>query len=334
MLDDHGQISNRQFHLAVPPTPAAAYYNQRQSLAASAQRLHVLQEALNDPFFLSRFQWAQWFAYTLDYKPDLILELGRENGNSTTVFCQAVYENRHGRVVSLCLSDNWQKQTVPRLKSVVEPDWFDCLDARIGDMRLENPQALLGDAKRVLVLWDAHGFEIADFVLGGLLPFLANREHMILVHDISDLRYTGKTLEYQGTELWKGMKWQKYTKKYESRLYLGWIDTIVEQAFAIVDFLTRNKGELLSADDSFHREIGQDQQKADEMRRVVPADLWSTEAHWAYFSLNYLSGPYTFPKFILPSPATAMDLQIVANVHSLDLLKVLVRRLRYRLSGS
>ncbi len=102
-----------QDHLSALETvlsPADAYYNQRTALAQSSDRLNKLREAINDPINLFSTQWAHWFTYALDYKPDLILELGRGAGNSTCVFAEAIHQNQHGRLVSFCLTDFWQKK--------------------------------------------------------------------------------------------------------------------------------------------------------------------------------------------------------------------------------
>ena len=52
------------------------------------------------------------------------------------------------------------------LEPLVEPDWFDRIEARVGDVLLQDFGEVIGDAARVLVIWDAHGFEIASLVLG------------------------------------------------------------------------------------------------------------------------------------------------------------------------
>lgn len=336
-----------KYVISPPPSPSQAYYNQRHSLARNSDQLRRIRQIINDPVNLSSFQWAQWFTYALEYKPSLILELGRGRGNSTAVFCQAVQQYRNGRIVSLCLTDLWQQAVVPLLEPAVGPDWLAPLDARIGDMLNEDFPAIIGDARRVLVLWDAHGFEIAELVLGHILPLLADREHVIIMHDISDLRYARKSLEYNGAELWKGQNWVYGDKgRHESRLYLGWIDTIVDQAIAVVDFMTRNHGELLAADDSFHREIGQNEERLQEMEQTLSKDDWSLSAHWAYFSLNTLSRPYTFPRFVSPPkpepppspqpelspPPQATARRVVEDTRTIDLLTEILRRVRLKMN--
>jgi len=327
-----------------PPSPAAAYYNQRKAIAQSSPRLKALREVINDPLNLSAFQWAQWFAYTREYRPDVVLELGRGNGNSTAAVNEALHQLGHGRLVSFCLSTTWDRAMVPKIAPLVEPDWFDRVDARVGDMLVEDFRAIVGDARRVLVIWDAHGYEIAELMLAHILPVLAEREHFVIMHDISDLRYLDPSfLQYGDRVMWQGME-KAYTHgRQESRLCLGWISTLVDQAIAIVDFLTRNRTELRSADESFHTEIVADPDRQREMAETLSADDWSAWAHWAYFSLNGVPGPYTFPRLgrEVAAPGSAAPIVPAARASSpfpdvleltptRELVKIVARRVRAR----
>ena len=55
-------------------------------------------------------------------------------------------------------------------------------DARPNRLDVDYEQ-LFSTAGRVLLLWDAHGFEIAETVLGRILPVIASRPHLVLMHD-------------------------------------------------------------------------------------------------------------------------------------------------------
>jgi hypothetical protein len=316
------------------PSPADAYYDQRQAIAATSDRLRRLREAINDPVNLSSFQWAQWFAYVRDYHPDLVLELGRGNGNSTAAVNEALHQLGHGRLVSFCLTQTWREKTVPLLAPLVEADWFDRIEARVGNVLHEDFRQIIGDARRVLLIWDAHGFEIASLVLGHVLPTLADREHFVIMHDISDLRFRDKSeMSYGDDELWQGMERAYRGDGRGSRVCLGWVFTLVDQAISVVDFLTRNGGDLRSADESFHREIGQSPDRLAEIQRALSADDWSMMADWAYFSLNELPAPYTFPRFVRPTLAATVDgrdrreTPEIRATRTLDLIKIALRRL-------
>lgn len=279
--------------------PAAAYWNQRAVLAGARDRILSLSEAVGYPTDLWPFQWAQLFAAVLEYQPDIILELGRGIGNSTCVFTEAANRSQgRTRVLSLCLSDNWERETVPRLRKLVPNNWFDPLLAlRTDILEFDYARALSG-AQRVLIFWDAHGFTIAECVLGAILPAVADIDHLVIMHDLSDARYSSEEqLEYGGNGLWKGNDWSG------PRLKLGIIDSAVEQAISALDFTTRNHLTLDSADHSFHTWLSSAQQN--EMRKEL-GELFDTQGHWFYFTLNEREGPYKFPRFTRPAVAPGM----------------------------
>ena len=125
----------------------------------------------------------------LTFRPDLIVELGRAKGNSTALFCQAASRLGDTRVVSLCNSKDWIEESLPRIRAIVPPGWLDRLDARTADILDVDYEQLFAGRTRVMLLWDAHGFELAETVLGRILPLIADRPHLLLIHDISDNRY-------------------------------------------------------------------------------------------------------------------------------------------------
>ncbi len=275
-------------------TPAIAYWNQRSALLDSKQRLEALFSAVDSPTELALFQWAQLYAYAREYRPDLILELGREMGNSTCVFTEAansLKEVHESRVVSVCWSDKFSTLTVPRLKrrGLVTVEWMSRLECRRENILEVDYESLLSPCRRVMVFWDAHGFEIAQCVLGKILPLLQGKEHCLLMHDLSDQRYmSDELLSYDGKPIWAG------DSHSESRLVLGHVTSAVAQAISIVDFCTRNRVALESADHTFHQELATDG-KADKMRKMLGDDLFSLQGHWFFLSLNMHEGPFTFP---------------------------------------
>jgi hypothetical protein len=284
------------------PSPAQALWNQRERLANNAERIRALLAAVGRPGDFAGFQWAQVMAFALEFQPDLILELGRGYGNSTCCFLEVarLLGPVHScRLVSICLSAHWQANTLPRLQPLCPPDWFapgtfmrrDILGCDVG------PE--LQACQRCLVLWDAHGFEIAEWVLGHLAPQLAGKPHRVVMHDISDLRYCAGPWNYTPAGLWKGENAE------EPFFCLGHICSRVAQAISIVDFTTRNQFPLHTADDSLHSEIGAGSQRATLLRELLGEDLFSLQAHWAWFSLNEASGPLTFPPFHFKEQETA-----------------------------
>jgi hypothetical protein len=274
---------------------ARYYYEQRASLAEDAGTLNALIAAIDAEYDLTPGQWAQWYTSALGFQPDLIVELGRASGNSTALFCQAAARLRRARVVSLCNSKQWFDRSLPRVTPLVSREWLDRLDARIADILDVDYGALFAGAGRVLLLWDAHGFEIAEIVLGRILPLIVDRPHLVLMHDISDTRYAGVSRSYEGQPLWKGSAWQQITKNRDSRVNVGWMNSLQEQVLAISDFATRNDLDVGSADHEYAQYFAAWPNHADEMHRLLGERFFSTAAHWAFLSLAGKTGPFYFP---------------------------------------
>jgi hypothetical protein len=275
---------------------ARAYYEQRQRVAVDAPLLRQLIAAVDWTNDLTPPQWAQWYSVALGFQPDLILELGRGRGNSTAVFCQAAATLGGVQVVSLCHSGDWTTLTAPRLAQVVGASWFDALDARMTDIENVDYRAILGNHRRVLLLWDAHGFEIAEIVFGEILPLLLGREHFVIMHDILDNRYaaTGAARSYAGQPLWRGSAWQRRTGN-DRRVNIGWMHAIQDQVVAVADFSARNDLEIGSADREYSLFFDADPNRAADMRRAVGDEFFSTTAQWAFLSLTGKAGPFQFP---------------------------------------
>jgi SAM-dependent methyltransferase len=272
------------------------YYDSRLQIAQDAAILRQLIEAVAWTNDLWPSQWAQWYSVALGFKPDLILELGRGRGNSTAVFVQAAARLGSAKVVSLCNSGDWTTQTAPKVKAVVDDRWFDSLDARMTDIiNAADYGEILGNHRRVLLLWDAHGFEIAEVVLGEILPRLRNREHLVIMHDITDNRYAGASPAYGGP-LWKGSEWQQRTGTWSAGVSIGWMNSIQDQIIAIADFSARNGLDVQSADHEYARFFSSHPDCAAEMRTILGEEWFSTIAQWAFFSLGESDRPLEFPE--------------------------------------
>lgn len=284
-------------------TPGEAFWKQRHILASNLDRLGKLRTAVGHRTDLSAYQWAQLFAMSLEFKPDLIIELGRGKGNSTCLFTEVaglLGGKSACRIVSICLSSNFMSETLPRLlyDNLIDRRWLEPLECWQADICAFNYEQVLKDKKRVLVFWDAHGYQVAGCVLGKLLPLIENRQHLVIMHDMSDQRYMSEeTKSYREQRLWRGNNWDG------PRILLGNINSSVEQAVSIVDFISRNAIELTSADHSLYMELGIEPEKVNEMSRLLGNDYYSLRGDWFCFSLNNFPGPFTFPRFV-PSDET------------------------------
>src|SRR5262249_10297515 len=171
---------------------------------------------------------------------DLIIELGRGYGNSTCCFlevCRHLKDVNGCKLISLCFGDDWEKLTWPKVEKIVGRDWAAPGSILRQDILQFDFAAAVRHAKRVAVLWDAHGFAIAECVLGKLMPAIAPKPHVVLMHDLCDTRYDGAfSGDYGG-----GGVWSQDDSATNNYLHLGHICTSVPQAISAIDFTTRNR---------------------------------------------------------------------------------------------
>lgn len=285
-------------------TPGEAVWRQRHFLARKRERVEALGDLLNAEANMKLYQWAQLMAFALEFQPDLILEMGRGAGNSTCAFTEVAHElgADRCRVVSLCLGPDWAVQPPKGLVEMVGKDWFKPLTTLQGDMRQWNPDPVLRSASRVLVFWDAHGWDVAEWFLAVVMPRIADRAHAVAMHDMTDARYHDRSFsEYRGQRLWRG------TEMGGSRVILGHIDSAVAQSIAALDFTSRNQVPLESSDHSLH-EVFADPARQQEALGLMGDRLFVMQGHWFWFSLNHRPGPYTFPHWD-PNPRRASPIQ-------------------------
>ena len=96
----------------------------------------------------------------------------------------------------------WETRSAPRLHKIVDASWFDPLKVLHADITTLDFRPLVEGSRRTLVFWDAHGRDVADAVLGRLLPFLPT-ENKVIVDDIwaTPEKY-GLEAEYHVGPLW------------------------------------------------------------------------------------------------------------------------------------
>lgn len=257
---------------------------QRPELTAAYPRVAKLLTVINWPSDVTVSQAMHWYAMCLDFKPDLIIELGRGYGNSTVVLTDAA--NQIGaKVKSFCLT-KWEKKRL--VAETVTDEWFAPLELYTEDICSVDFERHTADFKRVVILWDAHGYNIADAVLGKLLPLIALRPHLVICHDISDNRFCGANPSYEDKPFWRGMDdfYAHLSTQPRNYVNLGWVIAVVDQVIPILDFCWRNKIELHSAD-----------LELSKLKDVPP--FITLPVQWAYFTLN--ESP--LDKFHFPTPA-------------------------------
>jgi hypothetical protein len=288
---------------------ARAYWNQRSVIVDFLPRAAQLEQAVDFADNLTAFQWMQLFAMAMEFQPDLILDLGRDRGNSACVFTEAANRLKSCSVISLDTNDAWEQETLPKLQEFLPPTWFRPLEALRADILTFDYRKAFENKERVLVFWDAHGFTVAECVLGAILPLLENKRHLVMMHDLSDARYSSEdcTAPYGNQRLWKGENAE------ETRVLLGHISSAVAQSVAIVDFTSRNKLTLRSADHDLH--AGLDAGQRAELQRLIGDRFFSMQGHWFWFSLNEKEGPFYFPRFEPPQqPVTAPPISLISRL--------------------
>ncbi len=183
---------------------------------------------------------------------------------------------------------------MPRLQSCCDAAWFARGNILCGNILDSDVAADLARARRVLVFWDAHGPEVAEWVLSGVMPRLADLPHVILMHDLAHAVYDYCGDRFYGTKhLWNG------ECATPDHFRIGHIESAVTQAILALDFTGRNGIELHAAAESMHREFQEDPERWAELNRLLGGDMVQLYCNWFWFSLNESTGEPTFP---MPRP--------------------------------
>ncbi|HMK78767.1 MAG TPA: hypothetical protein VK438_03920 [Xanthobacteraceae bacterium] len=278
---------------------ATALLNQLQSLTALRSTILDTRSIL-DPTETNLWpsQALLLAAVVLDRRPDVILDLGTGSGGSSAAMAVAAGHNRHGTVETFDLTDRWGNEIAPKLAAVDRSRWAP-VRQHAGDLTQFDYATLLKNARSALVFWDAHGFEVADAVLGRIMPVIADLSHVVICHDVVDNRFPGPTTarSYGGKRSWRGMADWYDNSDTTNCLNIGWCNTLMDQILPILDFCFRNEIELRSADFTIRKSPWWNNVAA--TLAIAPDDLFNM----AYFSLEGTSAR-EFPPL---RPAAAND---------------------------
>lgn len=159
--------------------------------------------------------------------PDLICELGRGYGTST-----ALFRSLEIPVVSLCRTSYWQDITVPLFTENMPRDWTSQVNAIVGEIDGSWDYAsLLNRARRPMIFWDAHGYDVADVVFQRILPSLPDRPILVACHDFRDSRYFLRDGPPDDAPLWRGQ-----SERVDRFLRLGNVHSSFEQLVSVIDY--------------------------------------------------------------------------------------------------
>jgi hypothetical protein len=258
---------------------AQAVVSHRDRLVALEPQIDLIMSVIREfgePDML-RSDMRSLSALVIEYAPDLILELGRGWGTST-----ALFRTLGVPVISVCRSNEWFDFTAPALERAMPIGWGNGLNAILGEITEQDYATLIGGASRVLLLWDAHGYQVASTVLSEILPLRHGSDTLVVCHDMRDSRYFFDDTKYRGP-IWTG------DAPYADFVRMGNMHSTFEQIVSIVDFVTRNAIDLVSPS---HELI------SDPAAMDVFKDLTSPACLWYYFDLPRRE--LTFPQ-----PATS-----------------------------
>lgn len=146
-----------------------------------------LYSTINRPNDLSWPQWKTIYDFTITFRPRLIVEFGRGYGNSTCLFTEA--SNHIGcKIVSIGNDSerDFESTTWPHIAPLVGSNWRKNLTVIQSDIMETNFSQILG-TQRTLLFWDAHGRELADFIIEYVFPLLMQAEHQVLMHDVGQI---------------------------------------------------------------------------------------------------------------------------------------------------
>lgn len=261
--------------------------------AKELRHLRAIHDAIGRKQDMSFAQVISLFALGLDFQPSVILDLGRAHGNSTAVFTAVANQVVRCEVLSFCQTDIWQRETAPQVGR--PPEWFAPLRLYTGDLTSVDFAPLLRQKDRVIVFLDAHGFAVVEHVLAHILPLIAERPHLVVCHDISDNRFCREEeRSYGGRRFWRGMDDWYHNREYTAYTNLGWARTVVDQIIAILDFCSRNRLELHSADYAFADASARRPEWLEWVRQALP-DVTGQSLDFAWFSVNEGAPPFHFP---------------------------------------
>lgn len=256
---------------------ASCLWNHRKELIVSKKHLKELNEAVNRPIDFAFHEWIKLYTLVLEFSPDLIIELGRGYGNSTCIFTEAINKIGKGKVVSIGYDNqSWEKFTVPSLQKLVNPQWFDKLDIMQQDIMKTDFTEMTQPAQRILLFWDAHGTELAQYVLSHLFPLLQKKEHLIIMHDVTDTGHPATPSENDTSE-----KFRLHT-----------LESSFEEIIPAFNYISANNVQYDTIRSSVSKFLEENDKNSDKSKELKNAwdelvdDRPLIQSHMIYYNIN------------------------------------------------
>lgn len=271
--------------------------------------LDIARERSGDPDYgpdMFMTTYLVTFAIAMEYKPDVIIEIGRALGNSTSVFSRYKFTQHDCTFYSFSLEE-WDVES-QRLSDAVDGFQYDPDSINLIDIRLVDFEKILAGKERVLVFWDAHGFDVSDGILSQLFPHLADRQNLVLMDDVFDARYDYDNLPFKFSDgyadcsVWKGCEFPNITT-----LRFGYLASMFEEGPLLYDFACRNDMPLYSFRHALEQWRTKDPEAYVALNSRLHFQLNPGECSLVYCSLDEAARPaLTFPS---PSPSLLAALQ-------------------------
>lgn len=277
---------------------ATALWNQRIEIRDAKDRLRQLQRIVNWPGDMPLASGIHLYAFCLEFAPELIVELGRGYGNSTCIFTEAANRLKTTKVVSVGYDGErcWSTRTAPALRNFASTDWFQPLEIIEQDALKTDFAKIFSKFTSILFFWDAHGLQLANYVLAEVLPHLNNKSHVTVVHDISDARYDSIEPRYVRADGYP-------------QFWFGDLVSPFEELAPLYDFLSRNRINYDTPQHSFAGMFENDVAKRTELEQCWGPDCTSPTpldaGGFVYFDINHRlvdsrSWDLVFPEFKRP----------------------------------
>lgn len=218
------------------------------------------------------WQCYQYAAFAKAFNADCIIQFGRWSGETLKSLITGMEHSGNSsscKIWSYCKSDAevWENVDNERLKV------FKHFPGK------EDLARILKEHDRVLVFWADDTVIAGDLILSTILPMLAGREHAVILHAVSDGRF--KTIP-------------EYSMNSTDMYVSGNLWSSRNDLPRIVDFIDRNRLQLLSPERAFKRIIESDIQLSTKLKNTL-GHLYSISAGWHWFTLNGHATPIMFP---------------------------------------
>ncbi len=131
-----------------------------------------------------------------------------------------------------------------------------------------------------MIYWNDPQYEVAEYMFNRLMPLISEKEHSVLIHGISDSRYSSNISDADKSY------WQATRHSITDKIITDRNDIL-----SILNFISFNNLTLFSADHSLHSEP----EKHIALHEKL-GNMFSTQGHWRWFTLNEKEGPFIFPR--------------------------------------